>query len=64
MPLVSMPKQEIRTELDYMKKALELGYANYYDWTTNNEARINVAPLRKDERFRQLLHQYLHIFNS
>ena len=47
-----------------MKKALELGYANYYDWTTNNEARINVAPLRKDERFRQLLHQYLHIFNS
>lgn len=50
--------------LDYMKKALELGYANYYDWTTNNEARINVAPLRKDERFRQLLHQYLHIFNS
>ena len=48
--------------LDYMKKALELGYANYYDWTTNNEARINVAPLRKDERFPSIIAPILTYF--
>ncbi|MCH5345973.1 MAG: tetratricopeptide repeat protein [Muribaculaceae bacterium] len=46
----------------HMQQALERGYANYYNWVNNNDARINVAPLRDDPRFRQLLDKYVILF--
>lgn len=45
-----------------MRKALENGYANYYDWTLNNDADINVGQLRDDARFEALLKEYSRIF--
>ena len=45
-----------------MKKSLAKGYANLYDWTLNNDARINVAPLREDDRFKALLKEYDYLF--
>ncbi len=49
--------------LDCMEKALEKGYANYHNWTKNNDGNINVAPLRDNPRFKELLQQYSVIFN-
>lgn len=46
----------------HMEKALEKGYANYHNWTKNDEARINVGPLRDDPRFKALLDKYVIIF--
>lgn len=53
-----------RTEkaLSCVETALKAGYANYYDWTANNSARINVAPLRDSARFKALLEQYKSLF--
>lgn len=48
--------------LDYMKAALQNGYANYHQWTKDNDACINVAPLRNDPRFETLLSQFSIIF--
>lgn len=48
--------------LDYMAKALEAGYANYHDWVRADTARLNVAPIRDDKRFNELLTQYKSIF--
>ena len=48
----------------YMEKSLEKGYANYHNWTKNNDARVNVAPLRSDPRFESLLKQYSVLFNN
>ncbi len=45
-----------------MKTALDNGYANYHNWTKNNDARINIAPLRNYPRFEELLKQYSHLF--
>lgn len=45
-----------------MQKALEQGYANIFDWKFNNDADINVAPIRQDPRFESLLTQYAGIF--
>lgn len=50
------------TAFKCMEKALQLGYANYYDWTNNTDAGINVAPLRNDSRFSDLLGKYSIIF--
>lgn len=43
------------TALECAGKALENGYANYYDWEYESDARVNVAPLRNDLRFLNLL---------
>lgn len=45
-----------------MKLALQNGYANYHQWKNDNDAKINVAPLRDDPRFESLLNQYSIIF--
>ena len=45
-----------------MERALQAGYANLYDWKIVNDADINVAPLRKDPRFEQLLTRYKQLF--
>lgn len=46
------------------EQSLKNGYANYYDWMFNNDARINVAPLRDDLRFLNLLQRYSVIFQK
>lgn len=48
--------------LECMEDALKAGYANYYDWTMNNDGRVNVAPIRDEARFTALLEQYKSIF--
>ncbi len=48
--------------LNCVEAALKAGYANYYNWTANNTARINVEPLRENSRFKALLEQYKSIF--
>lgn len=47
---------------DCMRKSLSKGYANYYDWTINSDARINVAPLRSDDRFKSLMAEFNYLF--
>lgn len=46
------------------EKSLKAGYANYYNWMYNTDARINVAPLRDDLRFLNLLNRYEMIFKN
>lgn len=48
--------------IDCMETALELGYANYYDWTRNDTAGIDVAPIRSDARFNSLLARFDYLF--
>ncbi len=48
--------------LECMEAALKAGYANYHDWTANNDGRINVSPIRDNARFKALLNQYSAIF--
>ena len=43
-------------------RSLESGYANYYDWEYEKDARVNVAPLRDDLRFLNLLDRYKHLW--
>ncbi|MDE6543181.1 MAG: hypothetical protein K2K76_04365, partial [Muribaculaceae bacterium] len=45
-----------------METSLTHGYANAYDWNLNNDGRINIAPLRKDERFKTLMSKYDYLF--
>lgn len=49
--------------LDCAETALKAGYANLYDWMNNSDARINVAPLRDELRFLQLINRYTGLFN-
>lgn len=45
-----------------MRNSLSRGYANLYDWTINNEAKINVAPLRDNEKFKSILKGFDYLF--
>ena len=45
-----------------MAVSLGKGYANYYNWTVNSDADVNVAPIRADSRFSGLLDKYASIF--
>lgn len=49
--------------LSCVESALKSGYANYHDWTEADAARINVAPLRDNARFKALLDKYKSIFS-
>lgn len=44
--------------LECVEKSLKAGYANFHNWLNNSDARINVSPLRDDERFTALIKQY------
>lgn len=48
--------------LDCMERSLTNGYANAHDWNRNDDARINVGPLRDLPRFASLLEKYKSIF--
>lgn len=45
-----------------MKASLQKGYAHYYQWTSDSDVDINVAPIREYPRFKELLSQYGMIF--
>ena len=45
-----------------MATSLANGYANAYDWNLNNDARVNVAPLRDRAEFKSLMSQYAELF--
>ncbi len=46
------------------EKSLDLGYANYHQWTEAADGRITVAPLRDDLRFLNMLHRHDAIFGK
>ncbi len=48
--------------IECMKVSLQKGYANYYDWTLNSDTNINIAPIRENKQFHELLSQYSLIF--
>lgn len=48
--------------LSCAEASMKAGYGNIYNWMYNNDARINVAPLRDDLRFLNLLHRYEGLF--
>lgn len=50
--------------LDYVSRALEAGYGNYYDWEYNTDARVNIEPLRPDLRYLNLLDRYKHLWSN
>ena len=45
-----------------MKSSLQKGYANYFQWAFDSDAIVNVAPIRNDTQFKNLLEQYAIIF--
>ncbi len=48
--------------LKHTAVSLEKGYANYHNWMDDNAARINVAPIRSDKRFKETLDRYAILF--
>ena len=50
--------------LGCVAKALELGYANYHNWTEAVDGGINVGELRNDLRFLNMLSKYNSIFGK
>lgn len=42
--------------------SLQRGYANYHNWMENNDARVNVAPIRDNDKFKQLMTKYSYLF--
>lgn len=53
---------ETEKGFECIEKALDKGYANRYNLTVNDDARVNIAPLRKGTRLTQLLSNYSYIF--
>ena len=45
-----------------LEKALDKGYSNRYNITLNDDARVNIAPLRKGDRLTRILSNYSYIF--
>ena len=45
-----------------LEKALDKGYSNRYNITRNEDARVNIAPLRKGDRLTRILSSYSYIF--
>lgn len=50
--------------MECAQKALELGYANYHNWTEAIDGGVNVGPLRDDLKFLNLLHRHDAIFGK
>ena len=50
--------------LECTSKALELGYANYHNWTEAIDGGVNVGALRDDLSFLNLLSRYNSIFGK
>ena len=46
------------------EKSLDLGFANYHDWTEAHDGIVNVGTLRDDLRFLNMLHRHDSIFGK
>lgn len=55
---------DVERAMELAGKSLDLGYANYHDWTEAIDGRVNVAPLRDDLKFLNLLHRHDAIFGK
>lgn len=55
-------QDDIDRALEAAKISMEKGYADAYNWNVNDDARINVAPLRNDLRFLNLLSRHSYLF--
>ncbi len=55
---------DIERAMELADKSLNLGYANYHAWTEATDGRVNVAPLRDDLRFLNMLHRHDSIFGK
>jgi tetratricopeptide (TPR) repeat protein len=53
---------EIDKAFDCLETALNKGYANRYNITVDDDARLNLSPLRSDARLKKLLLNYAYIF--
>lgn len=49
--------------LECMRRSLEAGYANYYDWTRNASGAFTTAPLRDSLTYLSLLKRFDSLFN-
>ncbi len=54
--------EETDKAFDALESALNKGYSNKYQFTIYDDARINLAPLRKEARFNTTLANYSYIF--
>lgn len=54
--------EETDKAFDCLETALNKGYSNKYQYTICDDARINLAPLRKNPRFTTTLANYSYIF--
>lgn len=50
--------------LQCAEEALRKGYANYYNWMLNTDSPVNMAPLRDDLRFLNLMERYSGLFKE
>ncbi|MDE6448760.1 MAG: hypothetical protein K2L41_01610, partial [Muribaculaceae bacterium] len=50
--------------LDCMERSLENGYADYYNWTLNDDSVVSVTPIRTEKEFTDLLQRYNYLFNE
>ncbi len=55
-------KGDTEKALAHAETSLKRGYANYHNWMENNDARINVAPLRNLPGFKALMERYAILF--
>lgn len=53
---------ETEKAFNCLEDALNKGYSNRYNITQNNDARVNVAPLRSGDKLNTLLAKYSYIF--
>ncbi len=53
---------DIDKSLKMAEVALQLGYANLYDWKFDETANLNIAPLRSDKSFEALLNRFANLF--
>lgn len=49
--------------IECMETALKKGFADYHAWMSADLANVNVAPLRSDARFAELMNRYASIFD-
>ncbi len=56
--------EETEKAMKCASEALDLGYANYHNWTEAIDGGVNVGPLRDDLRFLNMLHRHDSIFGK
>lgn len=55
---------QLAKAMECTEKALDLGYANFHNWTEANDGGVNTGELRNDLKYLNLLHRYNSIFGK